>query len=361
MPKFLKDNNPLISIIVPVYNISKYLPKCVDSILDQSYEHLEIILVDDGSTDDSGGICDEYKERDVRIQVIHKTNGGLSSARNTGLAIMQGQYVGFVDGDDFIHKHMYETLVRAALTTNADVVQTGYHYTDENGHVLDTITFKEAEYHNLDDMFHAFFEDGNIHVGVWTKLYRSAIFTNITFFEGYVFEDYTILPNILKQCTKLVIIDGAFYNYVHNPQSITRTTESSTVIRSRLAAPMHLLNCMADMDPKYIGYAYRYICLSSIRGYDKIKEANIMDKQTNQKYKPKLLNQYRKYFYIYRKEAAFKKQPLLNRISLYLFFIHPDLRHLLLHSSENLIGVSKKIILRALTYFSKRAKSSSSI
>ena len=147
MPKY---NNPLISLIVPVYNISKYLRRCVDSILEQSYENLEIILVDDGSTDDSGGICDLYEERDNRVQVIHKANNGLSSARNAGLSAIKGEYVGFVDGDDFIDKYMYETLVRAALDNDAHVAQTGFHHTDENGNIADAITFKNAMYNNLE-------------------------------------------------------------------------------------------------------------------------------------------------------------------------------------------------------------------
>jgi glycosyltransferase involved in cell wall biosynthesis len=132
-----KSNNPLISLIVPVYNISKYLERCINSIIEQSYKNIEIILVDDGSTDNSGQICDAYKEHDNRIRVIHKINGGLSSARNAGLAIIKEEYVGFVDGDDFIDKYIYETLVKAILDNDADIVQTGFYHTDENGSVLD--------------------------------------------------------------------------------------------------------------------------------------------------------------------------------------------------------------------------------
>ncbi len=339
-------NSPLISIIVPVYNISKYLPKCIDTILAQSYRNLEIILVDDGSTDDSGGICDGYRDRDARIQVIHKTNKGLSSARNAGLSAMQGQYVGFVDGDDFIDKHMYDTLVKAALDSDADVVQTGYYHTDENGNIRDTNTFKEASYNNLDDMFHAFFEEGNIHVGVWTKLYRSTIFEHITFFEGYVFEDYTILPHILKECRKFVIIDGAFYHYVHNFKSITRAGPSLIVIKSRVVAPIYLVSSMRRIDSRYIGYAYRYVCLSSMRGYDAIKRADNIDEESKKEYETKLINHYRNYFHLYRKEAQFKNHNLFRRINLYIFWINPYFGHSVLHSYEKVIGISNKIIAR---------------
>lgn len=101
----------LISIIIPVYKTEQYLKRCVDSVLNQTYQELECILVDDGSPDEAGKICDEYKKKDARIKVIHKENGGLSSARNAGLDIAKGDYIGFVDSDDFIHPQMYEMLV----------------------------------------------------------------------------------------------------------------------------------------------------------------------------------------------------------------------------------------------------------
>jgi glycosyltransferase involved in cell wall biosynthesis len=340
-----KYNNPLISLIVPFYNISKYLKRCVDSIIEQSYKNLEIILVDDGSTDDSGRICDLYKERDNRIQVIHKTNNGLSSARNAGLSAMKGEYVGFVDGDDFIDRYMYETLVKAVLDNDADVVQTGFHHTDENGNIAGARTFRKATYNNLDDMFYAFFEENNIHVGVWTKLYKSKIFRNVRFLEGHVFEDYTILPNILNECKKFVIIDGAFYNYAHNPESITRDKVSLSIIRSRLAAPMYLLKCMENIDKKFIGYAYRYICLSSISGYNKIEETDKIDEETKKEYAQKLINQYRNYLRLYRKEALFKKEKLSRRIEVYTFSINPYFSRLVFYILKNSIGKLKNMII----------------
>ena len=111
----------LISIIVPVYNISECIEGCIKSILNQSYSNIEIILVDDGSTDGSGSICDKYKEIDSRVVVLHKENGGLSDARNKGLEIAKGDYIGFVDGDDVIHKDMYNTLLRQLLLYDADI------------------------------------------------------------------------------------------------------------------------------------------------------------------------------------------------------------------------------------------------
>ena len=114
-------DNPLISIIIPVYNVEKYLAKCVESVINQTYKKIQIILIDDGSTDNSGKICDDFKLKDNRIEVIHKKNGGLSDARNAGLKIVKGDYIGFIDSDDYIEKDMYETLLCLLIENNADI------------------------------------------------------------------------------------------------------------------------------------------------------------------------------------------------------------------------------------------------
>ena len=126
----------LISVIVPVYNIEAYLRKCIDSILAQTYTNLEIILVDDGSTDNSGEICNEYAAKDARIRVIHKGNGGLSSARNTGIDIATGKYIGFVDSDDYLAPDMYEKLLGAIVNNHADISVCNVHHVDENEELI---------------------------------------------------------------------------------------------------------------------------------------------------------------------------------------------------------------------------------
>ena len=125
--KMIYETSPLISIIVPVYDVEPYLRKCIDSILIQSYRDLEIILVDDGSPDNCGAICDEYAEKDKRIKVIHKKNGGLSDARNAGLDIATGEYIGFVDSDDWVMPDMYEYLYKAVKEYDADMSVCGYY------------------------------------------------------------------------------------------------------------------------------------------------------------------------------------------------------------------------------------------
>ena len=113
--------DPIISIIVPIYNVGKYLPKCIESILNQTFKNFELILVNDGSTDNSGVVCDDYEKKDTRIKIIHKSNGGVSSARNAGLYVAKGEYIGFVDPDDYIDKNMYEKLYRLCIDNNSDI------------------------------------------------------------------------------------------------------------------------------------------------------------------------------------------------------------------------------------------------
>ncbi|MDE6701429.1 MAG: glycosyltransferase, partial [Acetatifactor sp.] len=131
--------SPLITVIVPVYNIMEYLPRCVDSICGQTYEKLEILLVDDGSTDGTGALCDELAAKDARIRVFHQQNGGSSSARNLGLDHASGEYIGFVDSDDYIDKNMYRSLYDAIVTYDVRVAQIGRDERDEQGNRLPDI------------------------------------------------------------------------------------------------------------------------------------------------------------------------------------------------------------------------------
>ena len=129
----------LISIIVPVYNIEEYLPRCIESILAQTYSNLELILVDDGSVDKSGKICDAYAEKDVRVRVLHKENGGSSSARNAGILLAKGQYIGFVDSDDYIEANMYQKMMDAIALTGCNIVQVARDEIDDKGNLMQSI------------------------------------------------------------------------------------------------------------------------------------------------------------------------------------------------------------------------------
>ena len=211
---------PLVSIIVPVYNVEKYIHKCLNSILNQSYYNLEVILVDDGSTDKSGEICDEYALLDKRIHIIHKENGGLSSARNAALDIVSGEYIAFVDSDDWIEREMIEKLVEKAIEEEADMVQCGFRYVNEHNDIKGTNSSKGIVISNNESLIDLYFSQKIIDVVVWNKLYKKYLFDNIRMFEGRNNEDTMIMPEILLQVGKFINIDGEYYNYLKREDSI---------------------------------------------------------------------------------------------------------------------------------------------
>lgn len=207
---------PLVSVIVPVYNVETYLRQCLDSIIGQTYSQLEIILVDDGSTDSSGAICDEYARLDSRIHVIHKANGGLSSARNAGLDIALGEYISFVDSDDWLELEMYQELVSIMEERNhLDLVKFGYIDTSKTPKSKDSL--KLREYTSLRG-----YMKSKVGVTVWNALYRHRAIRSLRFIEGMYCEDiyysYKLFshPNI-----RFAHYDRRYYHYRTNrPGSI---------------------------------------------------------------------------------------------------------------------------------------------
>lgn len=208
----------LISIIVPVYNIKDYVSKCIESIMGQTYHNLEIILVDDGSTDGSGEICDRYAEYDRRIDVIHRENGGLSEARNCALDRVRGDLIAFVDGDDWIHPQMCELMLgvmeqrRADIVTcrlereNADFAKHRYTKSDLDARVL---TGTES----LSNI-------GIPSVVAWNKLYRKEIFDNIRYPKGRLHEDEYVIHRIFYKCNRVAVIGQPLYFYTIRDGSI---------------------------------------------------------------------------------------------------------------------------------------------
>ena len=219
---FIDMKLPLISVIVPVYNADKYLKKCLDSIINQTYRNLEIILIDDGSTDNSGKICNEYTKKDGRIIVAHLDNCGVSSARNYGLEIAKGEYIGFVDSDDYISEKMFEILFNVIQNDGSDMACCNYIQINEDGIPFEgqplpiqdgCIGMKEA--------VECFISWGGYYVVPVNKLYKAEIFHALTFPVGKRYEDLYIIYEIIKQCKKISHINKALYYYVRNAESFT--------------------------------------------------------------------------------------------------------------------------------------------
>lgn len=210
----------LVSIIVPIYNVEKYVERCIDSIINQTLKEIEIILVDDGSTDNSGKICDEYARRDERIKVIHKKNGGQCSARNVGLDIAKGEYIGFVDSDDFIKLYMYEILYLQINKYNADIIKCNFvdvidgqikQYEESN---LTTIYDTEKAFYNFINEPYRF--NKHFKAIMWDGLYKTKLFEEIRFPEGFIYEEGYVLPKLFLKSNKLVHLDKNLYYYVKN-------------------------------------------------------------------------------------------------------------------------------------------------
>lgn len=210
----------MISIIVPVYNVEKYLKRCVDSIVNQTYRDLEIILVDDGSTDNSGLFCDDLKRMDSRIKVIHKENGGLSSARNAGLSVALGEYIAFVDSDDWIDTDMYECMISAIEETKSEVAVTGICRIYDNGYFRNQFTKKNMKIYQGVEIVTEYLKQNSFSTAAWDKLYRRELFSNRRFPEGKLYEDAPIIYDILKNINKIVCIGKPQYKYFQRADSI---------------------------------------------------------------------------------------------------------------------------------------------
>lgn len=210
----MKQSDPLISVIVTAYNIEKYLTRCVDSLLAQTYKSMEVILVDDGSDDDTPHLCDSYAEKYDFIFVIHKDNEGPSAARNAGLEIAKGEYIGYVDGDDWVEPDMYEKMLGACLDTESQIAICTYRQVGEGaeeihptGNILELSREKTLDlYINGNSQYH-------IYHSVWSKLFEKKVIQDIRFPEGRKSEDIMYTTWALTRASKCVFLDTPYYNY----------------------------------------------------------------------------------------------------------------------------------------------------
>jgi glycosyltransferase involved in cell wall biosynthesis len=210
-----------ISVIVPIYNTEKFLNRCIESIINQTYKNVEIILVDDGSTDSCPEICDRYAKIDSRIKVIHKKNEGVAVARNSGLDIATGDYIGFVDSDDFINPNMYEKMLIVAIDEGADIVQCGYTNTETTGNITRKIELKEEIIVGRYNSSYHYAKGENTTNFVCNKLFSKHIFDNIRFPKTIVSEDFVVNVKAYYKCKKTVVISDTLYNYVINENSVS--------------------------------------------------------------------------------------------------------------------------------------------
>ncbi len=219
---------PLISVIVPVYNAEEYLEKCVNSIINQTYKNLEIILVDDGSPDKSGEMCDAFAVKDLRVRVIHKENGGQSSARNRGLDIMKGELVGFVDSDDWIEPDMYQHLYEMMIQFDAQIACCGVQKDYPNGKVeFFNIYYpgdNEIRIYSRAEALRESLANVRITYSPCDKLYHKDVFANLRMTEGIIYEDMEIIPKWIERTETVAYNPTPKYHYTMTDESTIRGT-----------------------------------------------------------------------------------------------------------------------------------------
>lgn len=216
----------MISIIVPVYKVAPYLRQCVDSIIGQTYRDLEILLIDDGSPDECGEICEEYKRQDKRIIVYHTMNNGLSAARNVGLKAATGEYLGFIDSDDWIEPDMYESLMNRLEETGADISTCGFWFETVSHHKM--IQFDETVFDGTDALRALLY--ANISSCTWNKLYRREVFWDVLFPEGKNYEDIAVMHRVLNNAGRIATIGERKYHYRTHSGSITKTNTAENIL-----------------------------------------------------------------------------------------------------------------------------------
>lgn len=212
--------NPLISVIVPIYNVEKYLARCVDSIVNQTYKNLEIILVNDGSPDLCPQMCDDYAEKDSRIKVVHKKNGGLSDARNAGMAVAKGEYISFIDSDDYVSDDFFECLLDVMNKENSDIAECSvvkFYEDNRFDEFSDDLSVKTYDTQNA---MSALIAENPFHQHVWNKLYKTELVKDIPYAVGKLNEDEFWTYQVFGRANKVARLNKTMYYYFQRISSI---------------------------------------------------------------------------------------------------------------------------------------------
>ncbi len=268
--------NELVSVIVPVYNVEKYLRRCVDSIIGQSYKELEIILVDDGSPDECPRICDEYSENDDRIRVIHKANGGLSDARNAGLDIATGKYICFIDSDDYVSKGFIEELYNTIITENVDISITDMVMVYGDG-IEDRRGENSVRLYSKEEALRVMFLQKEFNNSAWGKMFRRELFADKRFVKGVLYEDFELVFRIMFDIPNVAFTRRQFYYYYQNSSSIMhqKVSERDFVI---IDMAQGVLDRIKAEYPELIDAAYSRYLFSNFFVMDKIAFAGCRSK-----------------------------------------------------------------------------------
>lgn len=242
---------PLISVIVPIYKVEQYLDKCIDSIVNQTYKNLEIILVDDGSPDNCPQMCDEWAKKDDRIIVIHKENGGLSDARNAGLNIANGEYISFVDSDDWVDIQMYQVLYDAIIATKSDIASCGAKRIWSDGRPSCELVEVNSDYTlEQEDAMAALITSNGLIQTVWNKLYKRNVVNGIMYPVGLIHEDEFWSWRVISRAKRVAVLKESFYNYLQRDDSIMGagfSKRSLLVVKAKIERQLFIEEIMPNL------------------------------------------------------------------------------------------------------------------
>ena len=258
--------NPLVTIIIPVYNVKHYLEVCIHSIIEQSYHNLEIIVVDDGSTDGSSELCDLLQKQDQRIQVIHQENAGLSGARNTGIQNASGEYVAFVDSDDYIHPDYVLHQLNRLLETNADFVISGFSAVTD-GKITSVAVPEENVLLNTHEAMTLFLNQKNYFNTACNKIYKTSLFQDIRFPERKIFEDFATIYRVIDKSKQVATLPESLYFYQFRDNSIMHESFSP----KKLQLIQHAEEIVVFISQRYpklleqAHYCLLYCCFTTLR------------------------------------------------------------------------------------------------
>lgn len=329
-----------VSIVVPIYKVEKYLRRCVDSIINQTYRNLEIILVDDGSPDKCGQIIDEYKEKDSRIISLHKKNGGLSDTRNYGMKYVTGEYIFFLDSDDYIKSETIETLINLSLKYQADIVQGGFYYKYENYLLYDDRYYKEDSDPIILDNKELMYElivNERVKNFAWGKLYKTDLIKDLLFEKGVLFEDVFWAHNVMSRVKKYVICHKPLTYYVQREDSIVANYSVRNLDIIKGMKVRHKF--IEENYSEFINESYTLLLKTMLMHYNLLMKNK--SKDSDKKYR-KEIEEYIITNYCTLKKAVTNKKELKGQ--LFLFRICPSLNEFIVIFNKVLrkINILKK-------------------
>lgn len=328
----------LISIIVPVYNMQETVRRCLDSILNQSYKNIEVVVIDDGSSDGSREIIQEIAYSDERIKYISRPNKGLSLTLKEGINVASGNWLMFVDSDDYIDTNLVSTLIENQIKHDADVVQANIKFIDVNGNLISILHSQNRIVDDKDELLRAYFLDGTMNVTFATNLIRKELIKDVPFYKDSISMDLQVMPFVYARCRRFVQIAEPFYNAIQYANSVSRGSVSEKMFNDKFRCNEILQSFFEKHAPNLMDFMYYRRAGIAVNLYMKIKygDGEVSDRDTKlRKCKIEFKNNYRKYM----SSELLKTIPKKNRYKMLLFNFSPGVLNVVTKMYSKRIGL----------------------